>query len=249
MKRFLSEEFHLIALTILFFLLSAGIVGIKTRIDKLANQMEMLEINHSIIYNDLHKLSVRTATVESVQNIESKKDYVNNLIIDKVITPIRKDISATLKLVIAESIQDFSKKYDLPIELLTALIRVESAFNPAAVSNAGAQGLTQVMPYTAEDIKKTLRNNVYKWNNPRQNIEYGAYYLSKMVDIFNGDYTLAIMAYNGGPHAVSKWNAYNKCRKAKQKDCGPNTTLREETTEYKTKVLNFMKHYQQMGIN
>lgn len=84
--------------------------------------------------------------------------------------------------------------------LFQALVQAESGFNPAAVSHAGAQGLTQLMPSTARML------GVENPLDPAQNLAGGAKYLSQMLREFNGDVKLALAAYNAGPGAVRRYN-------------------------------------------
>lgn len=83
--------------------------------------------------------------------------------------------------------------------LLRAVIHAESAFNPLALSNKGAQGLMQLMPGTASDLGVTDAFDV------SQNIRGGARYLAQLLQTFNGDAQLATAAYNAGPGAVQKY--------------------------------------------
>jgi soluble lytic murein transglycosylase-like protein len=83
--------------------------------------------------------------------------------------------------------------------LLRAVIHAESAFNPMALSNKGAQGLMQLMPGTAGDLGV---NDAF---NASQNIAGGARYLAQLLKDFNGDVKLATAAYNAGEGAVQKY--------------------------------------------
>jgi len=85
------------------------------------------------------------------------------------------------------------------VALLRAIIHAESAFNPMAVSNKGAQGLMQLMPGTASDLGVTDAFDV------TQNISGGAKYLAQLLKDFNGDTKLAAAAYNAGEGAVQKY--------------------------------------------
>jgi len=84
-------------------------------------------------------------------------------------------------------------------ELLHAVIRAESGYNPAAVSNKGAMGLMQLMPGTA------ARYGVGDPYNPVENIEGGARYLSDLMNMFGSDIRLAVAAYNAGENNVIKY--------------------------------------------
>jgi soluble lytic murein transglycosylase-like protein len=87
-------------------------------------------------------------------------------------------------------------RWRLEPALLEAVIANESAFDPAATSPAGAQGLMQLMPATAAAL------GVRDPFDPAQNVAAGARYLRSLVDRFGGDVRLALAAYNAGPGAV-----------------------------------------------
>jgi soluble lytic murein transglycosylase-like protein len=89
--------------------------------------------------------------------------------------------------------------YGVDVALLRAVIHAESAFNPMAVSNKGAQGLMQLMPGTAGDLGVTDAFDV------AQNIGGGAKYLAQLLKDFNGNIQLATAAYNAGEGAVQKY--------------------------------------------
>jgi len=91
-----------------------------------------------------------------------------------------------------------AEAYNLPEELLHAVMAVESGFNPVAVSNKGAAGLMQLMPGTAKDM---FVNDVW---NPSQNIDGGARYLRILANQYQGDLNKTLAAYNAGPEAVRR---------------------------------------------
>jgi soluble lytic murein transglycosylase len=93
-------------------------------------------------------------------------------------------------------ILEASSRYGVPDQLVTAVIRAESGFNPRAVSRKGAQGLMQLMPATASNLG--VRNSF----DPRQNIDGGVRHLRGLIDRFPGNLPLAIAAYNAGEKAV-----------------------------------------------
>ena len=93
-----------------------------------------------------------------------------------------------------------AEKYNVPVNLLKAVAKAESSFNPNAESFAGAQGIMQLMPDTARSLGVT---NSF---DPEQNIMGGAKYLSQMLNKFYGNTELSLAAYNAGPGNVLKYN-------------------------------------------
>ena len=90
----------------------------------------------------------------------------------------------------------YAAAYRVPPELVYAVIEVESAWQPRAVSNKGAAGLMQLMPATAADFGVTNRFEV------EQNIRGGVAYLARLLKVFNGDLRLATAAYVSGEQRI-----------------------------------------------
>ena len=116
-------------------------------------------------------------------------------------------------------------RYELPKTLLHAVITAESAYNPAAVSHAGAVGLMQLMPETAR------RYGVKNRLDPYENIHGGTRYLRDLLVMFNNDLVLALAAYNAGENAVKKY--------------GNKVPPYSETRTYVNRVMQYYRRYQE----
>ncbi|MEE8346695.1 MAG: lytic transglycosylase domain-containing protein, partial [Dehalococcoidia bacterium] len=95
-----------------------------------------------------------------------------------------------------------------PPLLLLALVRQESFFVPDAESFAGALGLTQVIPSTADEIAGKLEETAFTYadlQRPNVSLRFGAHYLGAQLELFEGDVAAALAAYNGGPGNALRW--------------------------------------------
>ena len=93
-----------------------------------------------------------------------------------------------------------------------AIARQESAFNPAAISSAGARGLLQLMPATAKEIAKhagLAYSKARLTSDPGYNATLGAAHLGDLVDTFGGSYVMTFAAYNAGSSRVADWVKQN----------------------------------------
>ena len=131
------------------------------------------------------------------------------------------------------AVVDASNEYDVPVPLILAVTRQESAFQPHVISHAGAQGLMQLMPGTAKECQSDIGKRFSNVFDVRSNVQLGTYYLRKMLTRFEGNTEHAIRAYNAGPSYVSKvlaeeYRAYPT-----------------ETVEYTKKVLIYLDEYNQ----
>jgi soluble lytic murein transglycosylase-like protein len=97
------------------------------------------------------------------------------------------------------SITEHARRQQVAADLVRAVIQVESAFNPVAVSAKGAMGLMQLMPATARELG--VRNPF----DPDQNIRGGVAYLRRLLDRYDGNVELALAAYNAGMGNVEKY--------------------------------------------
>ncbi|MFZ0959748.1 MAG: lytic transglycosylase domain-containing protein [Terriglobia bacterium] len=95
-------------------------------------------------------------------------------------------------------VEQTASRYQVDPELVHAIIRVESGYDPKAVSNKGAMGLMQLIPATAQ------RFGVADPFDPKQNLDGGVNYLKYLLDLFGGDLSLSLAAYNAGEHTVQR---------------------------------------------
>ncbi|HZQ17540.1 MAG TPA: lytic transglycosylase domain-containing protein [Terriglobales bacterium] len=99
---------------------------------------------------------------------------------------------------IDEAIDKAASRHSVDPNLVRALVKVESNFNPNAISRKGAMGLMQLMPQTARRLNLT---NPF---NPEQNIDAGVRHLKELLDSYGGDVRLSLAAYNAGMGAVAR---------------------------------------------
>jgi soluble lytic murein transglycosylase-like protein len=119
-----------------------------------------------------------------------------------------------------------AEQYGVEPHLIKAIIKAESSFDPNAISQSGAQGLMQLMPTTADDMRVS---NPF---DPEENILGGTRYLSLLLKKFNRDMTLAVAAYNIGATIVKKYNAVPPIPK---------------TRRFVEKVMKYYKQFRKEG--
>jgi soluble lytic murein transglycosylase len=148
----------------------------------------------------------------------------------------------TLPLAYSGIIREQAAEKHLDPALVAAVIYAETKFDPRA-SAAGAEGLMQIMPQTAEFLARRSGATTFTTSDlatPEVNIAYGSYYLRFLLDHFNGDKVLALAAYNGGMANVDHWVARAR---ADGRTLAVENIPFPETRDYVQKVLNAERDY------
>lgn len=143
----------------------------------------------------------------------------------------------------ADSVGIAAKESSVPEALLFAVMREESAFDPNAVSKAGALGLTQIMPFTGRRGAKALAlpDDDAAFLDPAENIRIGAHFLKQMRGRFADNVLLALPAYNAGPLMPEAWT---KERPGMAFDLFVEDVPYTETRNYTKRVIGTMFVYE-----
>lgn len=128
----------------------------------------------------------------------------------------------------AQLVQETASRTQVEAALIHAVIQAESAYNPDAVSPAGATGMMQLMRGTAD------RYGVSDRTDPVANVDGGSRYLHDLLTMFNGDKELAVAAYNAGENAVIRY--------------GYSIPPYQETRNYVKTVMSLYQSYRNEGL-
>lgn len=166
------------------------------------------------------------AEINGVSGIEQKNEY--NVKTNKSTKTSNAAFSSYLeeKKDLDEIFDQAAKKYNVPVDLLKAIGKAESGFDPNAVSRSGAQGVMQLMPATAKSL------GVTDSFDPEQNIMGGSKYIAELLDKYDGDTKLALAAYNAGMGNVKKYGGVPPFK---------------ETQNYVVKVMKYMNENLEAG--
>ena len=159
--------------------------------------------------------------------------------------PIKKQITKTLyKKEYSEYVTKYAKQYGVEEDLIYALIKAESNFDPNAVSHQNAKGLMQLMNSTAEDLAKKNKINLTDKNilEPEVNIKLGTQYISLLLNKYEC-IEVALAAYNAGSGNVDKW-IKNGVIKADGSDI--ENIPYKETNTYVRKIMRDYKIYMEL---
>ncbi len=184
---------------------------------------------------------------------EAEEYYRSNLLVRRKLNfkPLSERLSEREKIAYllaypvgdASLINRYAQERNLDPALLCALILEESRFQAGAVSAAGARGLMQLVPVTAQKVARELKIQRVSGDqlfDPGMNVRLGSWYLAKMLEEFGGKTHLALAAYNAGPHMVRKWLA--GCR-SKSEDEFVESIPYSETRNYVIRVITSARIY------
>lgn len=160
----------------------------------------------------------------SLNNIIDTLETLNSTQNTNRVESSNKDESVNVR--IDNAISTSSKRYGVDENLIRAIIKVESNFDPNVVSKAGAKGLMQLMPENCRDLGVTDPFNI------EQNIDGGTRHIKEYLDKYDGDVEMALMAYNGGPTRMAKRGV---------KSINDIYKMPKETQNYVPKVMKYYK--------
>ena len=151
---------------------------------------------------------VTSANGDSTLSVEEQEFLSAIYVPDTIVADTNEHASAIPSKYVAR-IHELARRFDLSPALLEAVVWQESRWREEAVSHAGARGLAQLMPGTAEYLGVDP-------DDPMQNLEGGARYLREQLDRFDGDLEKALAAYNAGPGRVIRADGIPNIRETRQ---------------------------------
>ncbi len=149
-----------------------------------------------------------------------------------------------------DRVERWAQSYDVDPLLVLGLMRRESLYRSTALSHAGAVGVMQIMPLTGSRVAFMLGEDHYtpaQLEIPSVNVQYGTYYLSRLLDRFEGAWPMAVAAYNAGPVHVSSWSRSWTDEDIGLDDWVEQIPLRETRTYVKGVSENYAQYVQLYG--
>ena len=147
-------------------------------------------------------------------------------------------------------VEKYCKEFDVDKCLVYGVIKTESDFDPDALSGVGAIGLMQLMPDTFTWLQNYRTQfqpdkimDSKELYNPKLNIEYGVYLLRYLLDMYDGNYALAICSYNAGNGNIDDWLEQGIIS---YDNVDPDNIPFEETANYLTRVQTAMEKYREL---
>ncbi|WP_195266594.1 MULTISPECIES: lytic transglycosylase domain-containing protein [unclassified Clostridium] len=189
--------------------------GVGQKLEQIPLRMRKEPIQTGeLILDDTVKRSTTTNISSNESTIEGNED--SSVDVEKIYSTVDK----------------YSQKYGVDRNLILAIIKQESNFNPNAVSSAGAKGLMQLMDFNSE---------AYGLTNPfdiDENIEAGVKHIKDYINMFDGNLEMALMAYNGGQGTMERRGVKSSSDLYK---------MPQETQNYVPKILENYRYYRSMS--
>ena len=188
------------ALVVLF-----AVTGMPTAHDGMSERISSSGAADIVLIQSPKEVETLTRDFASSSALDEISATVKVDAVDRVLSQVAKNMPVVERRALARQLVDEGERSGIDPLFLAAVIRVESAFSPAAVSKVGARGLMQVMPGTGQEL--ALRMGM-DWSGPQQlhgpgtNVRLGVTYLRRLLDYYQGNYKFALTAYNRGPGSV-----------------------------------------------
>lgn len=179
-----------------------GISHVLQRIHAIEQKFSPKMMTNDVSFQNTLKAELKMPEKQSLGkmgSIQSTNEKANQLQSKPVVAATSLEKAAAPADRISNMVAAAAHKYGVDPRLAMAIAKTESNYEPAAVSEAGAVGVMQLMPDTAAALGV---NNIY---DPQDNIEGGVKYIKQLLNNFNGNVTEAIAAYNAGPQAVKTY--------------------------------------------
>lgn len=199
-----------------YSILSSGVANVPMGITSRIN-------SYGTTPNNLLNSSQIESSNNSLENLIDNNVSVNNNGSNYIEVTNK---NASQKQQIEDAVRKASEKYGIDENLIKAVIKTESNFNPNAVSSVGAKGLMQIMPANYKHLGISNPFDIY------QNIDGGTKLLREYLDKYNGDVEMALMAYNGGPTRMKNRGVTSVEHIYK---------MPKETQNYVKKVMNYYR--------
>jgi soluble lytic murein transglycosylase len=203
-------------------------------------EKELLPAELRSLADALYNAGMYSQSIRLVSLYINKPDY----------SPVRRDMELFFPRPYIELVEKYAAEFEIDPAILFGLIRTESAFQSRVVSHAGAEGLTQLMPATAEEMAGRIRrlggpdyflDGSLDLSDPELNIHIGAFYLNYLIERFD-NILLSLMSYNGGMNRVRRWYSANSL----PVDLFMETVEFYETREYGRRVMAAAAVYREL---